>query len=62
MNAMGALLENSCLNPDGQLFLDKLGDATVVALSLDSWSTWDKGEVTLEIPTLLEWALDSSSL
>lgn len=58
LDAIGALLENPRLNPEGHMFIDRSGDSPAVALSPDAWFPQEKGEMALDIPALLERAQD----
>ncbi|XP_076033074.1 uncharacterized protein LOC143020528 [Oratosquilla oratoria] len=52
LDALGALLENPRLNPDGHMFVDRSGDSPAVALSPNAWFPQEKGEKALDIPAL----------
>ncbi|XP_076038465.1 uncharacterized protein LOC143023748 [Oratosquilla oratoria] len=58
LDALGALLENPRLNPDGHMFVDRSGDSPAVALSPNAWFPQEKGEKALDIPALFERAQD----
>ncbi|XP_076059425.1 uncharacterized protein LOC143036054 [Oratosquilla oratoria] len=58
LDALGALLENPRLNPDGHMFVDRSGDSPAVAFSPNAWFPQEKGEKALDIPALFERAQD----
>lgn len=58
LDAIGALLENPRLNPEGHMFVDRSGDSPAVAFSPNAWFPQEKGEMALDIPALLERAQD----
>ncbi|XP_045111634.1 uncharacterized protein LOC123504832 isoform X2 [Portunus trituberculatus] len=58
LDAIGALLENPRLNPEGHMFIDRSKDSPAVAFSPDAWFPQVKGEYALDIPALLERSQD----
>ena len=58
LDAMGALLRNPRLSRSGHIYLDKSGDSPAVVFAPVSWFPQDKGESTLDVPSLLERAQD----